>query len=93
MCDIQHSNYTTKPVDADLIPSLQRPVKQILWIGCSDSSLRETSILNVLPDEILEHRNLGNMIIDGDLSCETTVKHAVVELQVAHRPKQFSKRD
>lgn len=84
MDELRLSNYAIKPVDADFIPSLQPPGKQILWIGCSDSSFRETTVLNLLPDEMLEHRNLGNMIIDGDLSCETTVKHAVVDLQVKH---------
>ncbi|KAJ5153002.1 carbonic anhydrase [Penicillium canariense] len=78
------SNYSTKAVDANFIPSLHSSKKQILWIGCSDSDCKETTILNLLPDEMLEHRNLGNMVIDGDLSCETSVRHAVVDLQVKH---------
>jgi hypothetical protein len=32
-------------------------------------------------------RNMGNMIIDGDLSCDTTIRHAVVDLQVVLAPK------
>ncbi|KAH8700480.1 carbonic anhydrase [Talaromyces proteolyticus] len=84
MVGLRLSSYATKPIEADFIPSLQRPEKQILWIGCSDSSFKETTILDLLPDEMLEHRNIGNMIVDGDLSCETTVKHAVVDLKVKH---------
>ncbi|GLI75424.1 hypothetical protein PoHVEF18_003678 [Penicillium ochrochloron] len=78
------TNYATRTIDANFIPRPQQSEKQILWIGCSDSDCKETTILNFLPDEMLEHRNLGNMIIDGDLSCETSVKHAVVDLQVKH---------
>lgn len=72
------------PLHADFIPSLQQPTQQILWIGCSDSSFQETTILDLLPEEMIVHRNIGNMIIDGDLSCETAVKHAVSNLNVRH---------
>ncbi|OOQ90673.1 carbonate dehydratase [Penicillium brasilianum] len=77
-------NYATRTIGANFIPRPQQSEKQILWIGCSDSDCKETTILDFLPDEMLEHRNLGNMIIDGDLSCETSVKHAVVDLRVKH---------
>jgi carbonic anhydrase len=77
-------NIEATPVQADFIPSLRHPTRQILWIGCSDSGFQETTILDLLPDEMLVHRNLGNMIIDGDLSCRTTVKHAVSDLNVRH---------
>ena len=80
----QSSNYATRTIGANFIPRPKQPEKQILWIGCSDSDCKETTILDFLPDEMLEHRNLGNMIIDGDLSCETSVKHAVVDLRVKH---------
>lgn len=78
------SNYATRTIGANFIQRPRQSEKQILWIGCSDSDCKETTILNFLPDEMLEHRNLGNMIIDGDLSCETSVKHAVVDLQVCY---------
>ncbi|KAJ5202102.1 carbonic anhydrase [Penicillium cinerascens] len=77
-------NIEATPLPADFIPSLQHPTQQILWIGCSDSGFQETTILDLLPDEMMVHRNMGNMIIEGDLSCETTVKHAVCELNVRH---------
>jgi hypothetical protein len=35
-------------------------------------------------------RNIGNMIIDGDLSCDTTIRHAVVDLQVVLAPKTIA---
>lgn len=77
------ANYTVRHVGPEFIPSLHRPTKQILWVGCCDSSVKETSVFSLLPDEMLEHRNLGNMILDGDLSCDTSVRHAVVDLQVS----------
>lgn len=71
------------PLQADFIPSLRKPTQQILWIGCSDSCFQETTTLDLLPDEMLVHRNMGNMLVDGDISCETTVKHAVSALLVS----------
>lgn len=83
MGDVRLKNPVTEPLTPDFIPSLQQPRQQVLWVGCSDSSdFTETSLLNLLPDEMLVHRNIGNMVINGDLSCETTVKYAVAALQV-----------
>lgn len=78
------TNLEAAPFHADSIPSLQKPTQQILWIGCSDSDFQETTILDLLPEEMIVHRNLGNMLIDGDMSCETIVKHAVADLRVSH---------
>ncbi|KAJ5496423.1 hypothetical protein N7463_008410 [Penicillium fimorum] len=72
----------TEPLGENYIPSLQQ-AQQILWIGCCDSNAKESTVLNILNEELFVLRNLGNMIID-DLSCETTIKHAVVDLQVKH---------
>ncbi|KAJ5110365.1 hypothetical protein NUU61_001580 [Penicillium alfredii] len=74
----------TEPLEANYIPSLQQAPRQVLWIGCSDSDSKDSTVLNLLDDELLVLRNIGGMIIDGDLSCETTIKHAVVDLQVKH---------
>jgi hypothetical protein len=80
-----NTNFEAIPVRASLIPSLQKPVQQVLWIGCSDSCFEETKILDLLPDEMLVHRNLGNMLIEGDMSSEVTIKHAVSTLKVFQR--------
>lgn len=79
----------TEPLSANYIPSLNQATQQVLWIGCSDSNPKETNVLNLLGEELLVLRNLGNIIIDGDLSSETMIKHAVVDLEVAIDPKQF----
>lgn len=74
--------FEATPLCPNFIPSLDKPIQQVLWIGCSDSCFQETRILDILPDEMLVHRNLGNMLICGDMSSETTIKHAVTTLQV-----------
>ncbi|EPS26688.1 hypothetical protein PDE_01626 [Penicillium oxalicum 114-2] len=82
---IQFFSYETRAIGTNFLSRPRSPLdKQILWIGCSDSDCKETTILDFLPDEMLELRNLGNMIIPDDLSCETLVRHAVVELKVKH---------
>jgi carbonic anhydrase len=72
----------TEPLKPDYILDLQQATQQILWIGCCDSNAKESTVLNILSEEIFVLRNLGNMIINGDLSCETTVKHAILDLRV-----------
>lgn len=79
----------TEPLEANYIPSLHQETQQVLWIGCSDSDPRESRVFNLLDGELLVLRNIGNMIIDGDLSSETAIKHAVVDLQVAIDPEQL----
>ncbi|KAJ5246851.1 carbonic anhydrase [Penicillium chermesinum] len=76
------ATFVASPVQSDIIPRVKP--QQILWIGCSDSSYQETNVLDLPPDEMMVHRNIGNMIIDGDMSVETTVKHAVTNLKVNH---------
>lgn len=83
MGSTRFGKFEAAPLPADFIPSLHQPTQQILWIGCSDSGFQETTILDLLPDEMMVHRNIGNMIIEGDLSSETTVKYAVSVLGVS----------
>lgn len=42
----------------------------------------ETETLGVLPDEIFVHRNLGNILSNGDLSSESAVEWCVGLLKV-----------
>lgn len=79
----ESTTFEAMPVRANMIPSLQQPAQQVLWIGCSDSCYQETKTLDLLPDEMLVHRNLGNMLIKGDMSSEVTINHAVANLMVS----------
>ncbi|KAJ5569129.1 hypothetical protein N7450_011615 [Penicillium hetheringtonii] len=84
MTKTQLARVTTKPLEANYIASIPQGTQQVLWIGCSDGNPKDSSILDLLSDELLVVRNLGNMVIDGDLSIETAIKHAVVDLKIRH---------
>lgn len=66
----------------NLIPSLKLPKAQILWIGCSDSGFVETKTLDLLPEEIIVHRNPGNVFSNDDLSTSSTLEYSLRILKV-----------
>lgn len=76
--------YAIHPVPRDLIPSVNEKKAQILWVGCSDSWITETQTLDVMAEETFVHRNLGNVLSNGDLSSESAIAYAVDLLKVSH---------
>lgn len=74
--------YLTLPVPRDFIPSSGTAKPQILWVGCSDSFIIETEALDVLPEEIFVHRNLGNILHNKDLSSESALDWCLSLLKV-----------
>lgn len=76
--------YTTVPLPRDFIPSSGSPTPQILWVGCSDSLIIETETLDLLPQELFVHRNLGNILSNGDLSSLSAIEWAIGLLGVKH---------
>lgn len=75
--------YSILPIPKDLIPSTGEGKAQILWVGCSDSWITETSVLDVPPQETFVHRNLGSVMSNGDLSSASAIAYCVDLLEVS----------
>lgn len=55
-----------------------------LWIGCSDSRVPATQIVDVDPGAIFVHRNVSNVVVHTDFNALSTIQFAVDALQVGH---------
>jgi len=55
---------------------------EILWIGCADSRVPETTVCACQPGDIFVHRNIANVVAPGDVSSASVLDFAVGSLKV-----------
>ncbi|KAI9853008.1 MAG: hypothetical protein M1838_002787 [Thelocarpon superellum] len=73
---------STKPTLFPSLASAQHPT--ILWIGCADSRVPETTILGLPPGQVFVHRNIANVVHPGDISCASVLEYGIVHLKISH---------
>ena len=57
---------------------------EYLWIGCSDSRVPSTQLVDLQPGEMFVNRNVANVVIHTDLNCLSLTQFAVEVLRVKH---------
>ena len=67
--------------DEEFFKKLARQQKpEYLWIGCSDSRVPATQIVDLAPGD----RNVANLVVENDLNALSVIQFAVEALKVKH---------
>ncbi|GAB4359685.1 MAG: carbonate dehydratase [Gammaproteobacteria bacterium] len=56
---------------------------RFLWIGCADSRVPATRVTDLQPGDLFVHRNIANLVPEGDLSSHAVIQFAVESLGVS----------
>ncbi len=57
---------------------------QYMWIGCADSRVPATELVDLLPGEMFVHRNVANVVVQTDLNALSVIQFATDILKVGH---------
>jgi len=61
-----------------------RQAPEFLWIGCSDSRVPAEDVTGAEPGDLFVHRNVANLVVDGDFNLLSVLQYAVEVLEVRH---------
>ncbi len=71
--------------DPDFFQTLAKQQSpKFLWIGCADSRVPSTQLVDVAPGEMFVHRNVANVVVHTDFNCLSVMQYAVDVLKVDH---------
>lgn len=56
----------------------------VLWIGCADSRVPATQIVDCAPGDLFVHRNVANLVVESDANGMSVLTYAVEALGVSH---------
>ncbi len=60
----------------------QSQAPEVLWIGCSDSRLPETTITGCRPGTLFVHRNVANIIAFNDVNVAAILEYGITHLKI-----------
>ncbi|KAF2247796.1 carbonic anhydrase [Trematosphaeria pertusa] len=73
---------TTAERDPNAFEELSKgQAPEILWIGCADSRIPETTVCHCKPGELFVHRNIANCVHADDINAASVVEYAVAHLK------------